>query len=78
MNFINTSTTPCGCPKTPLPHFAAARKHRYLHPLLHQVALRHWLGLSDLYAFPNVTLFDSWEHLLQLLQQAPIGRDGPR
>jgi len=35
-------------------------------------ALRHWLGLSDLYAFPNVTLFDSWEHLMQLLLQADL------
>eukprot|EP00908_Phaeocystis_cordata_P002738 Transcript_12981.p1 GENE.Transcript_12981~~Transcript_12981.p1 ORF type:complete len:545 (+),score=135.74 Transcript_12981:94-1728(+) len=35
-------------------------------------ALQHWLALSDLYVFPNVTYFDSWEHLVQLLRDADL------
>lgn len=35
-------------------------------------AMRHWLALSDIYAFPNVTHFDSWEHLLQLLRTTDL------
>jgi len=35
-------------------------------------AMRHWLALSDLYTFPHVTLFDSWEHLLQLLRSTDL------
>eukprot|EP00966_Prymnesium_polylepis_P016360 377211-Prymnesium_polylepis.1 len=34
--------------------------------------MRHWLALSDLYTFPHVTLFDSWEHLLQLLRSTDL------
>ena len=35
-------------------------------------ALRHWLALSDLYAFPNVTFFDSWEELVTMLHTADL------
>lgn len=35
-------------------------------------ALQHWLALSDIYVFPNVTYFDSWEQLLVLLREADL------
>lgn len=34
--------------------------------------MRYWLGLSDIYTFPHVTLFDSWEHLIQLLRSSDL------
>lgn len=35
-------------------------------------AMRHWLALSDIYTFPHVTLFDSGEHLVQLLRTTDL------
>jgi hypothetical protein len=35
-------------------------------------SLRYWLNKSDWYVFPHVTLFDSWDHLLELLDEANL------
>mmetsp|Transcript_266 Transcript_266/g.747 ORF Transcript_266/g.747 Transcript_266/m.747 type:complete len:165 (-) Transcript_266:51-545(-) len=35
-------------------------------------AMRHWLALSDIYTFPHVILFDSAEHLVQLLRSTDL------
>ena len=37
-------------------------------------SLHEWLGYSDYYHFPHVTKFDSWEHLLQLLEKADLNQ----
>jgi len=34
--------------------------------------LEYWLGLCDWYHFPNVVLFDSWVHLLALLETTDL------
>ena len=31
-------------------------------------AVRHWLSLADYYTFPHVVLFESAEHLVDILQ----------
>ena len=46
---------------TPYPNGRKSRK-----------ALTYWLALSDVYALPNITYFDSWEHLLVLLRAADL------
>ena len=32
-----------------------------------EAALEHWVGLFDIYSWPHVALFDSWEHAAQLM-----------
>tara|TARA_B110001452_G_scaffold78343_2_gene63880 strand:+ start:308 stop:1945 length:1638 start_codon:yes stop_codon:yes gene_type:complete len=37
-----------------------------------RAAMEYWLALSDLYAFPNVTYFDSWQQLQVLMREADL------
>ena len=36
------------------------------------VAVAYWLKFSDIYTFPHIMHFDSWEHLLQLLSSTDL------
>jgi hypothetical protein len=37
-----------------------------------EASLRYWLNMSDFFVHPHVVLFDSWRHLVQLLDTAPL------
>lgn len=38
------------------------------HEAQYNASAYHWLQYSDIYHFPHIQLFDSWDHLLELIQ----------
>jgi hypothetical protein len=63
-------TALAGSPKTAsaIPRHAGADELYDPNDEFDEAAVRYWLGFSDFYVFPHVLLFDSWEHLVALLQ----------
>ncbi|KAJ1491424.1 hypothetical protein T484DRAFT_3155859 [Baffinella frigidus] len=56
----------------PHPNASAALRDHDPNDERDPAAVRYWLGLSDIYTTPGVLLFNSWEHLLDLLREVDL------